>query len=170
MIEQIVFLILAVAAFVTSVMTITRRSPVAAAMWMVSHFATLGAVYLTLKAQFIAVIQVLVYAGAIMVLVLFVIMLLNMSSNPLGPKRTLLMRAVTLGAAAALGLEIVAIVWNGTHAGPQSLPPTAMSLGSVESIGTVLYTSYAFPFEAVSYVLLVAVIGAVVLAKKHRGE
>jgi NADH-quinone oxidoreductase subunit J len=166
MLEQTIFLILAFAAVFTSVMTITRRSPVAAAMWMVSHFAMLGGLYLTLKAQFIAVIQVLVYAGAIMVLVLFVIMLLNMTSSPLGAKRSLLMRAVTLGAAAALGLEIIAIVWSGTSSGPQGLPASALAVGTVESIGTVLYTTYAFPFEAVSFVLLAAIIGAVVLAKK----
>ncbi len=165
-IEQAIFLVLAVLAVFTSAMTITRRAPVAAAMWMVSHFATLGALYLTLQAQFIAVIQVLVYAGAIMVLVLFVIMLMNMKRMEPGARRTPLHAVFTGGAIALLGLEICAVIWGGTRNAPQSLSPQALGIGTVENMGHILYTQYSFPFEAVSFVLLAAVIGSVLLAKK----
>lgn len=165
-IEHIIFGVLAAAALVTSGMTITRRAPVPAAMWMVAHFATLGALYLTLQAQFIAVIQVLVYAGAIMVLVLFVIMLLNMRVLEPATKKSPFKAAFAGGAIAVLGLEICAIIWRGTVSSPQTISPQALAVGTVENMGKVLFTQYSFPFEAVSFVLLTAVIGSVLLAKK----
>ena len=166
-IEQLVFIVLAVAALGTSIMTITRRSPVPAAMWMVAHFATLGGLYLTLQAQFIAVIQVLVYAGAIMVLVLFVIMFLNMTQLAAGLRQSAFRTALTTGAITILGLEICAIIWNGTRNAPQTISSQALAIGTVENMGRVLFTQYSFPFEAVSFVLLAAVVGSVLLAKKN---
>jgi len=164
--EQLIFILLAAAAIGTSAMTITRRGPVPAAMWMVGHFAVLGGLYLTLQAQFIAVIQVLVYAGAIMVLVLFVIMLLNVAQGAAAAKKPPLRVAFIAGAIAILGLEICAIVWKGTPNSPQTLSTAALGIGTVENMGQVLFTQYAFPFEAVSFVLLAAVVGSVMLAKK----
>ncbi len=165
-INTIAFIILALGAIATGILTITRRSPVASAMWLITHFFTLSGLYLTLKAQFVAVIQILVYAGAIMVLVVFVIMLLNLgkdSGKPLAfdPRKAI---GVFLAAAFAIMLGSVFI----SHAtGYNGVNAAAGRIGTVESIGTVLFKDYIFPFEAISLLLLAAVVGAVILAKRR---
>ncbi|HET7152789.1 MAG TPA: NADH-quinone oxidoreductase subunit J [Candidatus Kapabacteria bacterium] len=165
--EQIIFGVLALFAVATALLTITRRNPVSAAMWLVGHFATLGGLYLTLNAQFIAVIQVLVYAGAIMVLVLFVIMLLNITKEEKAKAKMTPKNMLGVGAVVVLGLEICAIIWSGTKDSPQTLSVQSAQIGTVEYIGHQLFTQYSFPFEAISFVLLAAIIGAVMLAKKN---
>jgi len=157
---------LALCAVATAVVTVTRRNPIAAALWLVAHFGTLGALYLTLNAQFIAIIQVLVYAGAIMVLVLFVIMLLNIALVEKTKHFFSIRGFFGVGAVVVLGLEICAIIISGTKQSPQSISPQAAQIGTVEYIGNQLFAHYGFPFEAISFVLLVAIIGAVMLAKK----
>ncbi|HZV11820.1 MAG TPA: NADH-quinone oxidoreductase subunit J [Candidatus Kapabacteria bacterium] len=166
-VEQIVFVVLALFAVATALLTITRRNPVSAAMWLVGHFATLGGLYLTLNAQFIAVIQVLVYAGAIMVLVLFVIMLLNITKEEKSKNKLSTKNVFGIGAVAVLGLEICAIIWSGTKDSPQTISVQSANIGTVEFIGHQLFTQYSFPFEAISFVLLAAIVGAVMLAKKN---
>jgi NADH-quinone oxidoreductase subunit J len=164
--EQVFFFAVALCAVASAVLTVTRRNPIASALWLVTHFATLAGLYLTLNAQFIAVIQVLVYAGAIMVLVLFVIMLLNIAKVEKTKMKLSKEGILGVSAVVVLGLEMCAIIWSGTKDSPQSLSPQSAGLGTIENIGNQLYTHYAFPFEAVSFILLVAIIGAVMLAKK----
>ncbi len=162
--ELIVFLILAAAAIVSAVLMITRKNPVTSALYLVFNFFIIAVLYLFLRAQFIAVIQITVYAGAIMVLFLFVIMLLNLGEDKLlkwklNSKRTI---------ASLLGLlllaEIAYYVMNFTSTSGMS--PQSESMGTVESIGRVLYASYLFPFEITSILLLAALVGAIFLAKR----
>ncbi len=163
--EVVLFLLIAALAIGSAVATVTRRNPVAAALFLVLHFASLAALYLFLSAQVLAVLQILVYAGAIMVLILFVIMLLN-----LGREEQLAERfqprtvfALLIGGIALLLLSI------GLTAAPIAYPQIAEKAATIGSIGALaqeLFTTYLLPFEAVSLLLLVAVVGAIVLAKK----
>ncbi|HYF02202.1 MAG TPA: NADH-quinone oxidoreductase subunit J, partial [Patescibacteria group bacterium] len=151
-INTIFFIILALGAIITGILTITRKNPVSSAMWLVTHFFTLSGLYLTLQAQFVAVIQILVYAGAIMVLVVFVIMLLNLGKDTetkaeFDPKKV-------LGGIVAFAFAILLFSNFLAQKTPYTgLHETAAKIGTVESIGTVLYSDYIFPFEAVSLLL-----------------
>lgn len=144
---------------------VTRKSAVPSALSLVLTFCFLAGIYLTLKAQFLAVIQVAVYAGAIMVLVLFVIMLLNLQKEKF---------AITSNWKTLLGVlcvclilaQIASVIILTQQKFPGQLSDQATELGTVESVGTMLYQSYAFPFELASLVLIVSAVGAIVLAKK----
>ncbi len=168
--ELIVFIVLAAVSVLSGILMITRANPVNSALFLILNFISLAGIYLTLNAQFVAVIQILVYAGAIMVLVLFVIMLLNLEDE--APMRETLTKrhyASLLFALLALAMLIEAIGWMGgdTLDGMQQQSPLAAANGTVEHIGDVLFTSYVFPFELTSILLLAAMIGAVVIAKKR---
>lgn len=163
--ETLFFFLFGAAAVGTALAVITRRNPVASALWMVGYFLTLAGLYLTLHAPFIAVMQVLIYAGAIMVLVIFVIMLLNLG-NPEQLRERFNPR---VGLASALGALLVLqflVFLLSRPTGYQAPSPKAAELGSPQTIGQVLFTDYLFPFEAVSLLLLAAVVGAVILAKR----
>ncbi len=163
----IAFFLLAAGAVATAILTITRRNPVSAAMFLVVHFVCLSGLYLTLQAQLLAALQVIVYAGAIMVLVLFVIMLLNMGDEEKLAERVNQRRILpmALGLAFALQLAIVFL----SEPSPQfaKMAENAGEIGTVESIGQTMFTTYLFPFEAVSLLLLAAIIGAIILAKRR---
>lgn len=163
------FAVFAIGAVATAVFTITRKNPVASAMSLVAHFFMLTGLYLTLQAQFVAAVQVLVYAGAIMVLVVFVIMLLNVGKETQSVNRRSMQ--TTLGA--LMGVLLVVLITTVILARPSGrmeLSPKALEIGTTEAIGQSLYTTYLFPFEAVSLLLLAALIGSVILAKRHVQE
>lgn len=145
---------------------ITRKSAVSSALLLVLTFCFLGGIYLTLNAQFLAVVQVAVYAGAIMVLVLFVIMLLNLKDQVFtlsGNWRTM------IGILAAIGIttQILAVIFSHTERLPTNISGEALGNGTVESVGMALYQSYSFAFEMASIVLISAAVGAILLAKKR---
>lgn len=168
--ELIVFIVLAAVAVLSGILMITRANPVSSALFLILNFIALAGIYLTLQAQFVAIIQVLVYAGAIMVLVLFVIMLLNLQDEgPLREHMTKRHYASLLFALLTLVLIVQTIAWTGGDAlaGMQQMSPLALSNGTVEHIGDVLFTAYVFPFILTSILLLSAMLGAVVLAKKR---
>lgn len=168
--QVILFAVFAIGAVASALLTITRRNPVASAMSLVAHFFMLSGLYLTLEAQFVAAVQVLVYAGAIMVLVVFVIMLLNLGKEQQLAERGNAIR-VTLGTAVAGVFAIMMIIaLIGRESGAKALDAAAVQIGTTEAIGQSLFTEYLFPFEAVSLLLLAALIGAVVLAKRHVKE
>lgn len=126
----------------------------------------LSGLYLTLEAQFVAAVQVLVYAGAIMVLVIFVIMLLNLGREK-ALSETVNLRSVLGTIIGAVFAVQVIIVMLGRPTERLQLAPNAVAIGTTESIGTSLFTNYLFPFEAISLLLLAALIGSVILAKRH---
>jgi NADH-quinone oxidoreductase subunit J len=167
---MIFFLVLAVTAVLSGILMITRANPVNSALFLILNFIALAGMYLTLHAQFVAVIQILVYAGAIMVLVLFVIMLLNLQND--SPLREHLKSSQFIGvalAAVTLLLILQVLLWKGgsTLDGMTAQSPHAATIGTVEHIGGVLFTEYVFVVEITSVLLLAAMIGAVVLAKKQ---
>jgi NADH-quinone oxidoreductase subunit J len=164
--ELALFTVLAIMAVGAALALIRARNPISSAMWMVVHFVSLAGLYLTLHAQFMAAIQILVYAGAIMVLVVFVIMLLNLGNEESLRERFLSREGVGVGVTMFIGGSIIVMLLRvvfGNRPSDQSLTST----GTVDAIGKALFSDYVFPFEMVSLVLLAAVVGAVVLTKRH---
>jgi NADH-quinone oxidoreductase subunit J len=181
---EVVFYIFAAAAILSATLCILQRNPVSAALWLVSTMFSLAAIYVLLNAQFIAAIQVLVYAGAIMVLFLFVIMLLNLGHAESDIRGTSTV-AATLVIVGLLALELFALLrytprqlasefsqWPTFTdpstifvAGQITLQETA-ARGVVGAVAAPLFQIYLIPFEITSILLLVAIIGAVVLAKR----
>jgi len=158
-------------ALASALACITRRSPVASALWLVVTLFALAALFVLLDAQFIAVLQLLVYAGAIMVLFLFVIMVLNLGRpGPMDVKGP-----VGVGTAFLLGGVLLFQLWILRQAAlPASiqLPPGSMARlqqeqGFVAAIAQPLFDTYLIPFEITSLLLLAALVGAVVLAKRR---
>ena len=166
----VLFWVFAGVALVSAALCISRRSPLASALWLVVTLFALSAVYVTLDAQFIGVLQVLVYAGAIMVLFLFVIMLLNLGRG--GPSD--LKGPAGLAIAALLGGALFVQLRALPGAGPPALirlPEGTMAAlqeqqGMVQTVARPLFSDYLIPFEITSILLLAAVVGAVVLAKR----
>ena len=168
--QVILFTIFAVGAVATALLTITRRNPVSSAMNLVGHFFMLSGLYLTLEAQFVAAVQVLVYAGAIMVLVVFVIMLLNLGKEQQLAESGSAIRATVGTAVGAVFAVMMIFTLVGRPTGMNKLADNAVEIGTTESVGQSLFTQYLFPFEAVSLLLLAALIGSVILAKRHVAE
>ena len=162
--ELFVFWPLAVLLVASAIGVVRARNPVYAAMSLVGAFFLLAGLYLMLAAHLIAFLQILVYAGAIMVLFLFVIMLLSLTDAELGVPRWTAMK--WLGGAGAVGLLVV--VWAAIRqAGEMPLRNVPGGFGTVKEVGKLLFTQYLLPFEATSVLLLVAIVGAVVVAKQR---
>ncbi len=169
--STLLFWILASLMILSAVFVVANRNPVRSALCLVLNMILLAIMYLSLSAQFIAVVQVIVYAGAIMVLFLFVIMLLNLGApNALKEKGGM----HSLIAVAAAGAFLVLL--SGAGAISTGLPAEQVTKkflvdgGTIESIGLALYNPqlpWLFPFEVTSFLLLVAVVGAIVLAKRR---
>ena len=156
------FGLIAIAAAITFV---TRKSPVAAALWLVVTMFCLAALFIMLDAQFIGAIQVLVYAGAIMVVFLFVVMLLNLGHpTDIADIRSTGARL----AAAAVGLALLAeVLVLARQRLPAILPEQPSSANVVNPVAAPLFREYLLAFEVTSVLLLVAIVGAVILAKRR---
>lgn len=163
--ELILFILFAAVAAVSSVIMITRSDAVLSALFLVLNFASLAGLYLILNAQFIAVAQVIVYAGAIMVLFLFVIMLLRPEKESiLGKKPAVKIMAIAV--AALVFIQLAYMIFFSKSGEMTRQTADSVKAGTVESIGRELFTNYVIPFEAAGFLLLAATIGALVLAKK----
>ncbi|MFH0901403.1 MAG: NADH-quinone oxidoreductase subunit J [Pseudomonadota bacterium] len=167
--ETVLFWLFALIAVGGALGMITRRNVVAAVMCLVATIVALAGLYVLLLAQFLAVIQVIVYAGAIMVLFVFVIMMLNKEDDAPWALRGLLIKVLAGGGLAYLMARVGSVVWDAGFSPERAWNPgQAETFGSIGQVGQALFTDYLFPFEAVSLVLLVAVVGALVLANPRR--
>ena len=163
----LLFGILAVIALLTAALMVTARNLVHAVLMMVANFGTVAIMYITLTAPFVAVVQVAVYAGAIMVLFLFVVMLLGEQqldfAEPFAGQR---MAAGVLGL--LLAVMLLVTLYTASPAGVQTaLTVEQIGRENAQRVGELLYTQYLLPFEATSILLLIAMVGAVVLAKRR---
>ena len=158
------FLVLAALIIAAALGVILQRNPVRSALSLVVTLFLLAVVYIFLDAHIVAALQIIVYAGAILVLFLFVIMLLNLQVEVPDTGRTGIKAAAGV-AAAIFVLEVVRVVHQ-SHAGTAS-PSVAPGFGTTEALAARLFTHFLLPFEITSVLLLVAIVGAVVLAKKH---
>ncbi len=163
MMEAILFYILASVAVIAALLVITRANPISSALMLVVCFLASAGIFAMLGATFLAVLQVLLYAGAIMVLFVFVIMLIQ--TDPKDLKKRQMTFGKLLGAAAAVYLAIVLgiAVWRPPFI---AAPQAGEAFLTPSTIGHQLLTTYVLPFEILSVLLLIAIIGAVVLAKK----
>jgi NADH-quinone oxidoreductase subunit J len=159
------FLVLAGLLVVCSLMVILHRSPVASALWLVLGFCSLAGIYLLLHAEFVAMVQVIVYAGAIMVLFLFVLMYLNLKRDVEDGALHALRRVVGWALGGVLLVEAVMLLQHRWIAGPAEMAPANGVFGNTAAIGRVLYSRYLFPFEITSVLLLVAMVGAVLIGR-----
>jgi NADH-quinone oxidoreductase subunit J len=164
------FYVFGIAAIIAALLFVTRKSPVAAAMWLVTTMFSLAALYIMMDAQFIGAIQVLVYAGAIMVVFLFVIMLLNLGQpTGIADERGRGWKLV----AGAVGIAILAQIFALTRAHIQPQIPPGYLARQIESTGVIapvagaLFNEYLLAFEVTSVLLLAAVVGAVVLGRRR---
>jgi len=158
-------------AILSALLCITRRSPVASALWLVATFFSIAGLFVLLDAHFLAAVQVLVYAGAIMVLFLFVIMLLNLGRPGPGDMKGATGRVIALVAGLLLVGELLVLR---TAVPPSQLRRTASAVtellatqGPVKALAVPLFQGYLVPFEVASLMLLAAIVGAVVLAKRR---
>jgi NADH-quinone oxidoreductase subunit J len=165
---SVAFWIFAAMVVLGAVLTITRRNPVSAVMCLVATFVALAALYAMLFAHFLAVIQVLVYAGAIMVLFVFVIMILNKEEEEPWALRGVVSKVLAVVGLGYVAGRLIQVLWNvrtdDTMREAAWRAGELAQFGTTKGVGKVLFTSYLFPFEAISIVLLVAVVGALVLA------
>lgn len=165
--EIILFVIFGGICAVTSVLMVTRPIPVISALFLVLNFASLAGLYLTLNAQFIAVAQVIVYAGAIMVFFLFVIMLLNPQREQKFLEHRAKLKIFTIAVVALVLVQLIYMIFLTRPSGTITKEvANSVNAGTIESIGREMFTNYVLPFEAAGYLLLAATIGALVLAKK----
>lgn len=162
--NYILFYILSAFAVVSALLTILLKHPLKSAIALIFHFFILSGIYLTLSAQFLAMMQIIVYAGAIMVLVLFVIMLLNQDKE-LFKKRQHLRNLIVVVCAGIL-LVLVSLFITFESADDLTLKISANS-GTVQNLSEELYTNFLVPIEITGILLLSAIIGAILLAKKR---
>lgn len=169
MIGEFLFFLLAATAVTSALFVITRENPVASVMFLVVTLFSLAAMFVFLDAHFLAAVQVIVYAGAIMVLFLFVVMLLNLGYARVSEFRGAFARMM----AGALGLGMAAftarLLLGGSSAGgdPSAIQRLLEARGAVGAVSIPLFRDYLVPFEVTSILLLVAIVGAVVLARRE---
>lgn len=162
--EAFLFWIFAIVGVLCGVMVVWQRNPMSSAIYLVITMLCLAGFYVLLKGAFVATIQVLVYAGAVMVLILFIIMMLNVPQEAMQREGS---RPAWI-TAGVIGL--VLMVWlTGllNSAQPPVVPPPSAGYGSIQAVGTLLFGPYVLPFEVTSVLLLIAIIGAVILAKRR---
>ena len=170
MITSIFFIILAGAAIGCAIAVVAQRNPLYSAISLIGVFISLSCLYVLLAAPFIAAVQVIVYAGAIMVLVVFVIMLLNVEEEVQRPVRLHFLIPTAVALAAVLIAEVAFLIYSveASSFRPASPVGTAAdsNVGLTASIGTGLFTKYLLPFEITSVLILMAIVGAITLARR----
>jgi NADH-quinone oxidoreductase subunit J len=161
---QTAFYYLAAVSVASAILAVTRRKPIHSLLWVLALFLHVAGIFLLAGAEFLAAVQVIVYAGAILVFYLFFLMLLDLSSEAAGPP---------FGAhwplCAAAGLAFVILAWFAQLPGlapPVGPAPVAGPPGHLRAIGTSLFTEFVLPFEIASFILLAAIVGAVVVARR----
>jgi NADH-quinone oxidoreductase subunit J len=167
--EQVLFFLAGIGALAGALGVVVLRNPFYSVLALVSHLLALAVLFLLLNAEFIAAAQVVVYAGAVMVLYIFVVAYIGGSDEPLRPEGGLVNAFGPLFAV-AIGIELcIAFIASGLSALDTRGADLGPDFGSPGEIGQLLLTRFLVPFEAASYLLLVAAVGAVVLARRRRG-
>jgi len=159
--EPVLFILFGAIAVGGAIMVVTRKHPMASALYLILTLFAVAAIFVLRQAHFLAAIQVIVYAGAVVVLFIFVIMLVNVPENKLPVERMTGMRLLGVVAAGLLILESAVLARR--YAVPAG---SSVDAGSVQAVGRALFTDYLLAFEITSVLLLAAVIGAIAMAKK----
>ena len=169
---QAIFYYMAIASVVSALLAVTRKNPVHSMLWVLALFLHVAGIFLLLGAEFLAAVQVIVYAGAILIFYLFVLMLLDLPGEEARPRF-----GWHWPFAAGVGLSFAALAWlsdfetlDRAAAGTGMVAPIVADMavrGGIEEIGMALFGPFALPFEIAGLVLLAAIVGAVVLARKR---
>ena len=170
------FYYMAAASIASALLAVTRKNPVHSMLWVLALFLHVAGIFLLLAAEFLAAVQVIVYAGAILIFYLFVVMLLDLPDEEAGPRF-----GNHWPLATAVGLSVAALAWlaqvdtldpvgAGLAAASQNMAAEGPPQGSLSEVGMALFGPFALPFEIVSLVLLAAIVGAIVLARRRPTE
>jgi NADH-quinone oxidoreductase subunit J len=164
---EILFYVFAAVLTVAAVGVITARNPVHAALFLVFAFINSAVIWMLMEAEFLAIVLVLVYVGAVMVLFLFVVMMLDVNVAKMREGFT---RYAPLGflIAAIVVFEIGSVVWVKMDAAPATPIATPEGYSNTRALGELLYTQYLYPFELAAVILLIAIVAAIVLTMRHR--
>jgi NADH-quinone oxidoreductase subunit J len=165
-ITTILFILLSVLAIGSALMVITRKNPLHSVLYLVITFFAISGHYILLNAQFLAIVNIIVYAGAIMVLFLFVVMLMNLNTEVEPQKNRLSQIAGVISGGSLFLVIIAALVKSKSVAGAIELQTG--DYGLINTLGKVLFNDYVVPFEISSVLFLSAMIGAVVISKKEQ--
>jgi NADH-quinone oxidoreductase subunit J len=164
--QLLMFYVFGIGAIVSALLMVTNKKPVRAAMSLIMTMIFLAGLYVLLDAHLIAALQIIVYAGAIMVLFLFVIMLLNLQEKEgLLSGNTLALQLVSVLVVGLVFVTMVSLVK--THGSSMAVGGGASDFGTTKAVGMMLFTEYLLPFEIASVLLLAAIVGAVILAKRR---
>jgi len=169
MVQQLIFLYFAAVILVSAVLTVTRRNPIHSVMFMLLLFFHIAGVFVLLNAEFLAAVQLIVYAGAILILYLFVVMLLNVDREAVAARANRFWPWLICFGMLILA-EIGLLVMEGNFPANTDQLMRPASESGVTALGVELYTKYLVPFEVASIILLVGLVGAVFLAKKKMNE
>lgn len=164
-VTQILFWILSVVALFSALMVISSKNPVYSVLWLIATFFSISGHYILLNAQFLAIVNIIVYAGAIMVLFLFVIMLMNLNHES-EPRKNRWLKFAGAVSGGCLLLVLVAALRN-TEIRQQAAEVNSGDIGLIKILGQELFTNYVVPFEISSILFLSAMVGAVVIGKKE---
>jgi NADH-quinone oxidoreductase subunit J len=168
--QAVVFWVFSVLLILAALLVVTTRNPVHAALWLVLSFFSAAGIWLLLQAEFLAIVLVLVYVGAVMVLFLFVVMMLDVNFDKLRERfKSYIPVAATIG---ILVLVEMLLVLFGGYLGGSGAPPPAAGAGysNTKALGLQIYTDYAYPFEIAAMILLVAIIAAIALTHRVRRQ
>jgi NADH-quinone oxidoreductase subunit J len=169
--QTFIFYVFAAILVFAGLRVITTRNPVHAAMWLVLSFFSAAGVWLLLQAEFLAIALVLVYVGAVMVLFLFVVMMLDVNFDKLRERfKSYIPVAATVGILVLVEMTLVLV--GGYLGGERTVAPPASAAGysNTKALGLQIYTDYAYPFEIAAMILLVAIIAAIALTHRRRRE
>jgi NADH-quinone oxidoreductase subunit J len=168
--SEVLFFLAGIGAVTGAIGVVALRNPFFSVLALVSHLVSLAALFLLLQAEFVAAAQVVVYAGAVMVLYVFVVAYVGGAGEPLGPQAGRGLRLVAASFGAMLFVElVVALLGTGLKAVDSRGPVVRGDFGSAQQIGELLLTKFLLPFEVASFLLLIAAVGAVVLARRRGG-
>lgn len=162
---EIIFYALSAFAVVSAIMVLVSKNPIHSVLWLILVFFAISGHYVLLNAQFLAIVNIIVYAGAIMVLFLFVIMLMNVKSDN-EPQKKMLIKFIGVLSGGSLLTLLVALVKQTTQIQAKQVLMKEGSIGLIHPLGQALFTDYVLPFEISSVLFLSAMVGAVIIGKK----
>ena len=164
-ITQIIFWFLSALALLSAIMVISSKNPVHSVLWLIVVFFAISGHYILLNAQFLAIVNLIVYAGAIMVLFLFVIMLMNLNAET-EPQKNIWMKFAGAISGGSILLILISVIRSSPELKNRVAQVKEGDIGLIKNLGVSLFTDYAVPFEISSVLFLSAMVGAVVIGKK----
>jgi NADH-quinone oxidoreductase subunit J len=163
---EILFFFLSALAIFSAIMVLISKNPIHSVLWLVAVFFAISGHYILLNAQFLAIVNMIVYAGAIMVLFLFVVMLMNLNAET-EPQKNLWMKLAGVISGGCLLMVFVSLVRQATDLHAKKAMTSTGDIGLIKNLGKLLFSDYVVPFEITSVLFLSAMIGAIVIGKKE---